>query len=80
VSGPTELMHAVSKAHQFLVFTTAPNLAFGLPQDDSYFQGRNDSMRGKHDRLSEALDKIPRFESAPGFDVDFCKHITSEAG
>jgi len=63
---PAELMHAVSKAHQFLVFITPPNLqrtvAFGLTQDDSYSQRLNDSMRGKRDRLSEALDKIPDFE------------------
>ena len=94
-------MRAVSKAHQFLVFTTAPNLqravAFGLGQDDAYFNGLNESMRAKRDRLSEALDKIPGFAPAPcqgtyflfvdiagtgfdGLDVDFCRHITTEAG
>lgn len=101
LTGPEELMRAVSKAHQFLVFTTAPNLqravAFGLGQDDAYFNGLNHSMRAKRDRLSEALSKIPGFEPAPcqgtyflfvdiagtgfdGSDVDFCRHITTEAG
>jgi aspartate/methionine/tyrosine aminotransferase len=101
LTGPETLMRAVSKAHQFLVFTTAPNLqravAFGLGQDDAYFNGLNQSMRAKRDRLSEALDKIPGFDPAPcqgtyflfvdiagtgfdGSDVDFCRHITTEAG
>ena len=101
LTGPEDLMRAVAKAHQFLVFTTAPNLqravAFGLGQDDAYFNGLNDSMRAKRDRLSEALDKIPGFAPAPcqgtyflfvdiagtgfdGSDVDFCRHITTEAG
>ncbi len=101
LTGPEALMRAVSKAHQFLVFTTAPNLqravAFGLGQDDAYFNGLNESMRAKRDRLSEALDKIPGFAPAPcqgtyflfvdiagtgfdGLDVDFCRHITTEAG
>lgn len=101
LTGTAELLRAVSKAHQFLVFTTAPNLqravAFGLGQDDGYFDGLNESMRGKRDRLAEALARIPGFEPAPcqgtyflfvdiagtgfdGSDVDFCHHITTEAG
>ena len=69
LTGPEELMRAVSKAHQFLVFTTAPNLqravAFGLVQDDAYFNGLNASMRAKRDRLSDSLAKIPGFDPAP---------------
>ena len=101
LTGPEELMRAVSKAHQFLVFTTAPNLqravAFGLDQDDAYFNGLNASMRAKRDRLSDSLAKIPGFDPAPcqgtyflfvdiagtgfdGTDVDFCRHITTDAG
>jgi N-succinyldiaminopimelate aminotransferase len=101
LTGPEELMRAVSKAHQFLVFTTAPNLqravAFGLNQEDAYFNALNGSMRAKRDRLSEALAKIPGFDPAPcqgtyflfvdiagtgfdGSDVDFCRHITVDAG
>ena len=65
VTGPADLLRAVSKAHQFLVFTTAPNLqravAFGLGQEDSYFDGLNRSMRDKRDRLANALAGIPGF-------------------
>lgn len=101
LTGPEVLMRAVAKAHQFLVFTTAPNLqravAFGLNQDDSYFNRLNETMSAKRDRLSDALVKIPGFEPAPcqgtyflfvdiadtgfdGSDIEFCKHITSNAG
>ncbi len=69
LTGPADLLRAVAKAHQFLVFTTAPNLqravAFGLGQDDAYFRGLNDSMRAKRDRLSDALARIPGFAPAP---------------
>jgi aspartate/methionine/tyrosine aminotransferase len=62
LTGPEHLMQPISKAHQFLVFTTAPNLqravAFGLGQDDSYFDGLRDSMQAKRDRLSTALAAI----------------------
>ena len=58
-------MRLVFRAHQFLVFTTPPNLqravAFGLEQPDSYFTGLNDSMRRKRDRLSRALDRVTGF-------------------
>ncbi|MEQ8817826.1 MAG: aminotransferase [Thalassobaculum sp.] len=62
LTGPEHLLQPISKAHQFLVFTTAPNLqravAFGLGQDDSYFDGLRDSMQAKRDRLSGALAGI----------------------
>lgn len=101
LTAPADLLQPISKAHQFLVFTTAPNLqravAFGLEQDDSYFNGLRDSMQAKRDRLAEGLGRINGFEcvecegtyfqfvdiSGLGFDgddVDFCRHITTEAG
>jgi len=62
LTGPEHLLQPISKAHQFLVFTTAPNLqravAFGLGQDDSYFDGLCGSMQAKRDRLSDALAGI----------------------
>ncbi len=62
LTAPEHLLQPISKAHQFLVFTTAPNLqravAFGLGQDDSYFEGLRDSMQAKRDRLSGALAGI----------------------
>ena len=62
LTAPEHLLQPISKAHQFLVFTTAPNLqravAFGLGQDDGYFDGLRDSMQAKRDRLSSALAGI----------------------
>ena len=43
VTAPAELMKPIAKAHQFMTFTTPPNLqrgaAAGLRQDDGYFSG-----------------------------------------
>tara|TARA_Y100000588_G_C14264954_1_gene929425 strand:+ start:1127 stop:2287 length:1161 start_codon:yes stop_codon:yes gene_type:complete len=68
LTGSEKLLSAVSKAHQFLVFTTAPNLqravAYGLNQSDLYFNELNDRMKSKRDRLSESLEKIPGFKPA----------------
>src|SRR3546814_390239 len=62
LTGPEHLLLPISKAHQFLVFTTAPNLqravAFGLGQDDGYFDGLRESMLGKRDRLAGSLAAI----------------------
>ncbi|MDF1720026.1 MAG: aminotransferase [Minwuia sp.] len=62
------LMQRVAKAHQFLTFTTPPNLqravAFGLSKDGAYFSGLGDAMQTKRDRLRDGLDSIG-FASAP---------------
>lgn len=62
LTAPEHLLQPISKAHQFLVFTTAPNLqravAFGLDQDDAYFVGLCGSMQAKRDRLAGALAGI----------------------
>jgi aspartate/methionine/tyrosine aminotransferase len=62
LTGPEHLLGPISKAHQFLVFTTAPNLqravAFGLQQDDQYFNGLRDDMKAKRDLLSTGLSGI----------------------
>ncbi|HRJ61164.1 MAG TPA: aminotransferase class I/II-fold pyridoxal phosphate-dependent enzyme, partial [Azospirillaceae bacterium] len=43
VTGPARLIAPAAKAHQFLTFTTPPNLqsavAYGLNKDDGYFSG-----------------------------------------
>lgn len=61
ITAPPELLQPISKAHQFLVFTTAPNLqravAFGLNQGNDYFENLNKSMQAKRDRLSKGLEK-----------------------
>lgn len=66
LTAPAHLLQPISKAHQFLVFTTAPNLqravAFGLGQEDGYFTGLRDSMKRKRDRLADGLRSIPGFD------------------
>ena len=66
LTGSEYLLKAVSKAHQFLVFTTAPNLqravADGLNQSDLYFNRLNIDMKAKRDRLSAGLSKVPGFK------------------
>ena len=66
LTGSEYLLKAVSKAHQFLVFTTAPNLqravADGLNQDELYFSRLNIDMKAKRDRLSAGLSKVPGFK------------------
>jgi len=64
--GSPDLMTAVAKAHQFMTFTTAPNLqkavAYGLNKDESYFRTLGQDMQAKRDRLADGLAEI-------GFDV-----------
>jgi aspartate/methionine/tyrosine aminotransferase len=66
LSGPAPLIAAVAKAHQYLTFTTPPNLqagvAVGLAKDDTYFTGLAAAMQAKRDRLAQGLVDL-------GFDV-----------
>ncbi len=68
-TGTAELIAQVAKAHQFLTFTTAPNLqravAYGLEKDDGYFQGLAAEMQGKRDLIRDGLERI-------GFAVAVC--------
>lgn len=100
ITGPEDLMGVINKVHQFLVFTVPPNLqaavAYGLRQDDGYFNGLAAEMQASRDRLRDHL-------TAVGFDVlpsagtyflvadysalapdkrsdDFCTYLTAEAG
>lgn len=70
VTAPPNLLTPISKCHQFLVFTTPPNLqhavAYGLSKDDSYFAGLSQSMQGKRDILVRALTEV-------GFDILPCE-------
>lgn len=56
------LMKVLSKAHQFLTFTTPPNLqaavAYGLGKDDAYFTAMRASLQRSRDRLTEGLSAI----------------------
>jgi len=69
VTGARELLAPVAKAHQFLTFTTAPNLqrgvAFGLAKDETYFSGLAAEQQRKRDRLGQGLARV-------GFDVLPC--------
>ncbi len=59
VVGPANLVDPVAKAHQFLTFTTPPNLqtavAHGLRKDDAYFTGLATDMQRRRDRLAAGL-------------------------
>jgi len=62
VTAPAELMAPVAKAHQFLTFTTPPNLqratAYGLQKDDSYYNGLSSKLQAKRDLMKAGLERI----------------------
>ena len=64
-----DLLQPISKAHQFITFTTPPNLqsavAYGLALDDTYFDDLTRAMQYKRNRFADGL-----VES--GFDVIDC--------
>ncbi len=64
------LLQPVLKAHQFVTFTTPPNLqaavAFGLEKADDYFLGLSSEMQTRRDHLSNGLKEI-------GFEVLDCQ-------
>ncbi len=66
ITAAPELMKAIAKTHQFMTFTTPPNLqwgaATGLRLADDYFATLASDMQRKRDRLAGALKDI-------GFDV-----------
>ncbi len=56
------LLQPVAKAHQYLTFTTPPNLqaavAWGLGKDDSYYDDLTAMLQARRDRLGEGLAKV----------------------
>jgi N-succinyldiaminopimelate aminotransferase len=54
-----KLTHALARAHQFLTFTTAPNLqaavAWGLENSDAWFRDMPRDLARSRDRLAEGL-------------------------
>lgn len=60
VSGPARLIAPAAKAHQFLTFTTPPNLqsavALGLNKSDDYFAGLAADMQRRRDKLAAGLN------------------------
>jgi N-succinyldiaminopimelate aminotransferase len=68
VCAPAHLMKTLSKAHQFLTFTTPPSLqaavAYGMAKDDAYFTGMRADFQRSRDRLADGL-KTLGFETLP---------------
>ncbi|WP_173981632.1 aminotransferase [Magnetospirillum sp. SS-4] len=56
------LLQPVAKAHQYLTFTTPPNLqaavAFGLGLDDGYYQGLTRLLQARRDHLAAGLERV----------------------
>ena len=54
------LLAPVAKAHQFVTFTTPPNLqqavAFGLRKDDAYYRDFVADMQAKRDHMAAGLE------------------------
>ena len=70
VTAPPALLQPIAKAHQFITFTTPPNLqaaiAYGLAKKAAYFKGLAAEMQAKRDRLAAGLARI-------GFEVMECR-------
>ncbi|AWJ92349.1 pyridoxal phosphate-dependent aminotransferase (plasmid) [Azospirillum baldaniorum] len=68
VTGAPHLLQPVAKAHQYITFTTPPNLqtavAYGLGKDDAYFAGLSSGLQAKRDRLADGLRAVG-FEVLP---------------
>ena len=62
VCAAARLLRVLAKAHQFLTFTTPPNLqaavAYGLGKADAYFDGMRRSFERSRDRFAEGLRAI----------------------
>ncbi len=56
------IMRVLAKAHQFLTFTTPPNLqaavAYGLGKDDTYFDRMRSDFQRSRDRFSQGLTAL----------------------
>jgi N-succinyldiaminopimelate aminotransferase len=62
VCAAPRITRVLAKAHQFITFTTPPNLqaavAYGLGKDDSYFEGSRRAFERSRDRFSDGLRRI----------------------
>ena len=62
VTAAPALLQPVAKAHQFLTFTTPPNLqravAYGLGKDEGYFRTLGEELQQKRDFLAAGLRKL----------------------
>ena len=59
VAAAPPLLRVLARAHQFITFTTPPNLqsavAYGLDKDDSYFDGMRATLQRSRDRFATGL-------------------------
>jgi aspartate/methionine/tyrosine aminotransferase len=66
VCAAPHIMKVLAKSHQFLAFTTAPNLqaavAYGLAKDDAYFEDMRKTFARSRNRFTDGLRTL-------GFDV-----------
>ena len=62
VCAAPEILRVLGKAHQFITFTTPPNLqvavAYGLGKDDGYFEGMRADLQRSRDRFTAGLKQI----------------------
>jgi aspartate/methionine/tyrosine aminotransferase len=62
VTAAPNLLDPIAKAHQFVTFTTPPNLqravAYGLAKQDDYFEELSSSMQAKRDRMLGGLREL----------------------
>ena len=62
VCAAPEILRVVAKAHQYVTFTTPPNLqaavAYGLDKDDGYFVGSRRDFQAARDRFAAGLEKL----------------------
>jgi len=56
------ILRVLAKAHQFITFTTAPNLqaavAYGLAKTDAYFEGMRRDFQASRDRFADGLRSL----------------------
>jgi aspartate/methionine/tyrosine aminotransferase len=62
VCAAPKILRVLAKAHQFLTFTTAPNLqaavAYGLAKADDYFVGMRRDFQASRDRFTRGLREL----------------------
>jgi N-succinyldiaminopimelate aminotransferase len=96
VCAQPEILKVLAKAHQFLTFTTPPNLqeavAYGLSKEDGFFQALRGELQRSRDRFARGLEQLGyRVIPAQGTyflnidigeedDVAFCRRLVSEQG
>jgi N-succinyldiaminopimelate aminotransferase len=96
VCAQPEILKVLAKAHQFLTFTTPPNLqaavAYGLAKDDAFFHQLRADLQRSRDRFADGLaglgfKVIPtqgtyflNIDTGGEDDVEFCRRLVTEHG